>query len=621
MATTITGYQEVTEYSDAVTVAYKKTETIENYTPDPEPEDPTKPYKQETIEYNYVKQSDGSYKWIATGDPDIEYVNHVVEGEVIYERTTDGGDHWDECVWDNPTDMGTTYTKTVTTKSWDGDGYDTEVSTNVTHETTQGTNSTRYYNITKTAAPDTYSLEEPATADTAHHAGDAAANVYRHDIKDWNGTAWVQREITREYSVDSVADAYKKDVMVNGEIESTSDTNQATAEADVHYDAEHADVVKTVNDTVIGTVTLVNAANAGATLLVNGADIYLQDFIIESDKGGTLTGTVGNDTLIVSGGSSATFNSLAGNDVIQTKAKTNTYNYTAGTDAITVSVATAGKDDTIALSKADALDSDSFVTKAGNTYSFDLNGDTNADITYTNDHLEKLAINNGGTKYNFEVVTANVDDVAAAKKTANTVSLINGEAALGYVDGKGNDLVYSNNNLNNRYTYANGGTDVFKGGNGNDTYNVVVSNFSNAKDRLVIADSTGADILNLEHFTKDNVGFYFDVDSTGNNFDEVAGGSADLVICNKNNVKTLADKHIVIQDYDTATGGIETVNLSDRSVTMATTINTITTAVQGWLTNHGFASTVDVMANGNQYDQASLLACFNRAEITTTPLA
>ena len=119
---------------------------------------------------------------------------------------------------------------------------------------------------------------------------------------------------------------------------------------------------------------------------------------------------------------------------------------------------------------------------------------------------------------------------------------------------------------------------------------------------------------------------YFDVDKTGKVFSAVDGGSDSLSISNKEFAKSIKDSHVTVMNYGSDTYNVETganagagvisnVITSDfDEIDMTETIKEIKESVVAWLNHHHFESTIDVMENGNKYDQASLLACFNKPD-------
>ena len=631
VATTKAGYKYHTAFTGPTTIAYTKTEVDENYTKVGGDGANKDKYLKVSRLYEYTKVGD-NYEWkLAEEQPDDSYENDPVDGECTYYRKVDAAAPV-EYVWNDPDDMCVNkVTKTVTEYKWNDDA-DEFQATGVVETTivdAAGVDGDTYKLIeTDNAGTFNYRkvVKDNATADEAGVDSVAGTTVYVKQDKTLKATGdaadeanWDVTHTATEFDNEAAATTYLTKTyqkVGDGEFAVTATSTVAPDAYDAHRASTNTIDAAAVSTDALGTITITNGSTIDATIQVNGASIFTKDFAIESATGGVLTGTTGVDNFVVTGGSSATFNTLAGADVIDTDAKKNIFNHTAGTDNIT----STGNDDTIALSAGNELTVASKVSKAGSIYSFDVDGDDTVDVSYTNAAVEKLTIDNKGTKHNVEVITANVDEDAAAKQTNNTVGLVAGDAAVSYIDGKGNDLVFGNNQAN-KYYYANGGTDIYKGGTGNDIYNVEVSTWSNAKNRLVIADASGTDVLNLSTITKDKLAFYFDVDKNGNNFETVTNGSKDLAICDKSVVKDLGESHVLVKNYN-GTGAIDKVTVSGGSETginMATTIGAITTAVQGWLNNHNFDSTIDVMENGNKYDQASLLACFNNAAITENP--
>lgn len=252
------------------------------------------------------------------------------------------------------------------------------------------------------------------------------------------------------------------------------------------------------------------------------------------------------------------------------------------------------------------------------TVSIDIDGIGGNDVVYTTTAASSnLSINNNGTVYKTAMIT---EDVTKNTFTSNTMGIVESDEAVRYLDSRYKDFIVGNNEANT-FTYGNGGTDIYKGGTGNDVYNVAVSSFSNTDNRMIISDAAGNDTLNITSLTKDKLSMYFNVDKNGKIID------TNLSIRDKSVAKSVNESHITVANsfdpaaLDPATayagdGKIEAINVGPDSSThidIATTINNIRTSVTGWLNAHHFASAQDVMDNGNQYDQASLLACYNNS--------
>lgn len=614
--TATTGYKYAITYTPNVVAEYKKTEVIENYEAETSGANEGK-YKKEVIEYTYAKVG-SKWQWVEDVDHLVTYENDEVDGEITYTRTPDGGVEA-EYVWDDanpPVDMEASWQEVTTRYAWNGtDDFDADETgiSSVTVSKKKTTGLTSYEVVTTgTGAAEGYIKTVANAAETQAQKAAEGGTIYvvTPSVYKSVDSVWQWVDGTKTYSTAAVDDVYTKQAVVNG-VEKTP-ASQDTAYTVENYDPADPVVESGISSAVSGTITLKNLAlNPELAAVLDQADnsIFTHTMTISSANGGTLNGTAAADIMTVTGGSSAVFNSLAGADTITTAAKTNTFNYTAGTDTIT----SAGTNDTIKLSSA-LLTADSVFAKSGDTWTMDFDGDGNNEISYTNTSSEvySLSINNNGTVYKTAVVDEDFENTSA-----NTIAVIDGDDTVRYTDGALNDVVVGNGE-DNVFNYNKGGTDAFLGGDGDDIYTVNVTAFSNAKNRLTIADADGDDVLNLDSIDADNLAFYFDVNKDGNAF-SAAGGSDDLKIADKSLVKTFGDAHVTIKNYN-GDGAIEEVNVGDEAeVTMAASINTIKGAVQNWLTRHGFDSTIDVQNNGNQYDQASLLACFNKAAITTTP--
>ena len=620
-ATYQTGYKYATSYSAAHVTGYIKTEIEENYTAIV---GGVNDGKYEKVKNVYNLTAGG---WVLDeGESNVTYSNTAVEGSETYERNVNGVKTpfvWDEA--NKPTDFGTTYTKTLKEYSWNGTAWAATATPDVEEEVTSNT-----------PVADVFKVVTHANAGDYHDAGvfvdteDEAQlyntatgnNIYLQTLSthDAVGAGWTVT--STKYDASNVNNFTRVTYTKHGagEYVAGTPTTQNAAFAYENYNPEDPTVVNAVDPSIVlGTVTLVNGATAQATLQVGGVDIFTKPFSIVSTTGGTLNGTDANDTLQSYGGSSAIFNSLAGNDTIFTMSTSNTFNYTLGKDTITSS----GTTDVININKAEEviINGTASITRQISGFEVDVDGNGVADIDYTNTHFAvgnpKVTISDRSTRYN---VTFADDSTELA--TGNNIALIKVNADnKQFTDNTGRDVIVGDNHKN-AFKYLKGGTDIYRGGTDNDSYTVGVSAFGTATNRLFIEDAGGAnDKLNLDALAPEKLAFYFDVDATGNNFSGVAGGDDNLAICDKSIAKSFNDAHVVINDYNTVDGKVETVTVGNQAtVTMDTTITAITTAVQGWLVNHNFASTIDVMENGNQYDQASLTACFNNAAITTTPL-
>lgn len=603
--TSTTGYKYVTSFSGANVVSYTKTVVEENYDPVADEGPNNGKYEKVKTTYTYTKnETTGVYGWVADGDPTVAEVNDPVDGSIVYERILNNVPS--EYVWNNsnpPTDMGTTYVKTVKRYAWDGSDWSTTPEVVGTPENvTSNTPVDAYYKLETTSTEiDGYKVVADATETEAQKAAEAGtiyqltSSVYKNTAAAGADPVWQWVETGKSTSATSTT-LYQRTDYIDGTAQ-TPVTLDGEADADI-MQANSVDTVdaKVDEDVVLGKIVLKNLASNPALAYVSITD-------------GTGFGLLSNKNIVtVATAATNTFNhNSMGSDVIESK----------------------GTNDTIRLTSTPSdyiynnLNLDSTITKAAtNKYVIDINGTGINTITYTNKSGSNynLNINDNGVNYKVNALTA---DVTENKNTANTINLFDVAQNVNskFNDSSARDIVVGANkdaDHKNVFSYQKGGMDTYIGGNGIDNYNVQVSAFNNANNRLVINDQGGSkDVLNLEKFSLANLGIMFDVSTNTDGYGadgifNLAGWGADntLVIYDKSQVKSVSDYHVAIANYN-GNGKIETINAGNTKIDMAATIAKAQTAVVGWLDSHGFASTMEVEQYGNQYDKASLLAYYN----------
>ena len=191
------------------------------------------------------------------------------------------------------------------------------------------------------------------------------------------------------------------------------------------------------------------------------------------------------------------------------------------------------------------------------------------------------------------------------------------------------ETVYEGSNLKDSMTYLGKGSADMYGGEGNDIYNVSLTNKSN----LYIEDNKGVNILNME-FAGDNVRVLFNADKNGYALTHTEG---EVVIFTDNlsvyTKDTFTSKNIKksLGQLEIADGFVSktveeetTVSLTDKYsfkvkngesydvFNMSEYVDTIKSAVVGWFNAHNdYVDTVDVLTNGKTADINELLTVYS----------
>ena len=195
-----------------------------------------------------------------------------------------------------------------------------------------------------------------------------------------------------------------------------------------------------------------------------------------------------------------------------------------------------------------------------------------------------------------------------------------------YIGNNYNNLVVANNNRKLNFVETDDGDDVIycqakqiiaKGGDGDDTY--VISSLNNATE--IEDEGGGKDILQIADKSS-NVNIIFNVKANPDkNINETS-----MMILNRANLNRL----ISTRNIETITGGIdifdyfsedgafgsgavERIETKDGYVTLSQ-IDEVKSEVASWLTENNFASSVDVLSDGNKNQINELLAIYQNID-------
>lgn len=315
----------------------------------------------------------------------------------------------------------------------------------------------------------------------------------------------------------------------------------------------------------------------------------------------TVTGTRANDAYHSERAAGTTF------------VESYTANLGFGNDTITVDLGDADKKaaDTIKITTSDkAADKLSAYEFGYNFNEGTLTVETEkGNISYTSEDYSKglNLIDATNTKWAFEVAATDL-----SKSKTNNIAW----AAGNVVDSKKNDIIIGAD-ADQTFTYT-AGKDLYKGGEGNDTYKVDL----NKNTTLVVSDNAGDNVLSLAD--DDKYALYFNVKADGSM--EAASDLAviDLdtyfkydrkeeeYVANEKATKSLVNgtaKGIVVLD-DAIAYAESTATVGAFTFDGATNVNEIRQSVASWFAGKEYADTDAVLAAGIKEDVQSLMACY-----------
>jgi len=335
-----------------------------------------------------------------------------------------------------------------------------------------------------------------------------------------------------------------------------------------------------VGDTKLNAISsLLSDTNYGITINGSGAFSGLNQYVNK------LNGSDGVDTITVGYGGNSTVNAGKGNDTIIFSAN--------GTNA--------GGNDKLYFHNGDGNDTLQFYN---NSFSSALSLYFDEDATITTEKsgdnllIKRSYVENEVTKnetvtlenylskqYNENLWIYKGNDSVGIKTYVNTDSVGVSGSYIGYIIGNANDGTYSIQNNSSSYVY---------GGDGNDTYNVLLQANTDAS----IWDSAGSDDkLNITNKNHTALHIAFNIAKNGASIIEDSLMILDDTNYAKwqNNMADSTIKGINIKGTDIS--AIETIKASDNYYLSSTQLDTLKSNVATWLSTANSGSGYDSVAN------------------------
>ena len=349
----------------------------------------------------------------------------------------------------------------------------------------------------------------------------------------------------------------------------------------------------------------------------------LDDSIIGSRYDDTIKGGRGHD-IIKGGAGDDIIIGGTGNDKLYGEAGKNTFKFSVGDGNDIIYMGTG--DDTLNIQNANI--EDLHYEKSGNhlivKYGEDDSITVNNYFITKNKSVDEIIATNG-------TVSLDNDIVISKSSEFDTVHIETDDGVINipadcYIGNNYNNLVVANNNRKLNFVETDDGDDVIycqakqiiaKGGDGDDTY--VISSLNNATE--IEDEGGGKDILQIADKSS-NVNIIFNVKANPDkNINETS-----MMILNRANLNRL----ISTRNIETITGGIdifdyfsedgafgsgavERIETKDGYVTLSQ-IDEVKSEVASWLTENNFASSVDVLSDGNKNQINELLAIYQNID-------